>query len=144
MPSPSLSGFDPSAIPQFSVISLPYAYQGDPQPQLKRFVVISHIQEFAFCIKATSKVSLYINNPQMLAGCVLYRAGECDCFECDTAVQPDNQVPIRHADISSSHERGELQILGTMPEDFKERLRAAANNSFRIVPRERNRLLQFL
>ena len=144
MRSQSQPTFDPTSIPQFSVIAVPYAFPDDPEPLLKRFVVICHKDNHAFCIKATSNVFLYRGDPRMLAGCVFYRANEVPFFECDTVIQPDNQVAISHERIKEYELRKQFAVLGVLPDDFAGRLRAAANNSVLIEPLKKERLLKYL
>jgi len=78
-----------------------------------------------------------------MAGCVFYKQGEADCFEEDTAIQIDNQIPIPHSVISQSHKDGELTI-SELPEGFLERAKTALKNSVTLTGRERQRLSKML
>ena len=136
------SPFDPSNISRFSVIRVPYQFQGEISKE-KLFVVLGHRSRNAICIKATSKVDLYVNNPEMMAGCVFFKAREISCFSLDTAVQPDNQIPIAHRDIIAAHRDGSLEIT-LLPDSFEERLRKAITDSTTLDDRLRARLLELL
>ncbi len=50
--------------------------------------------EIVFCIKATSKVGRYQNDPEQMDGCVYYEARQLAWFPQATAVQPDNPLPL--------------------------------------------------
>ncbi|MGA2601109.1 MAG: hypothetical protein ABSH09_29430, partial [Bryobacteraceae bacterium] len=131
--------FDPHSIPTLSVIRLPYLFDGAERAVKKRFVVLAHIDGHAICIKATSKTTIYETNCDMMAGCVYYRAGELDCFPESTAIQPDNQIPIRHYLITSAESRGELEVW-QLPHDFREKLIDAIENSITLNRRQKERL----
>ena len=77
----------------------------------------------------------------MMAGCVYYRAGEIECFPDNTAIQPDNQIPVPHYTICSAETRGELEMWA-LPEDFKQRLIAAVANSTTLNGRAKARLAE--
>jgi hypothetical protein len=135
---------DPSQIAVFSVVRFPVRYDGDPQESYKRFVTIGHIPQQAVlvCVKATSQVALYRNDQSMMDGCVWYDCGALDCFEQDTAVQPDNLRPVRYGQISLFGER--FQILGRMPSDFPERLTQAINRSRTMTGHQKRALLALI
>jgi len=122
---------------------MPYRYPGQAAV-LKRFVVIFHEAGHAICLKATSKVALYINNPAMMAGVVYYTAGRLSFFPVDTAIQPDNLHPIPHADIASCLQYGTFEILGKMPADFKQLLITAVNASITMKTARKATVIQRL
>lgn len=130
--------FDPASIPKFSVIRIPYRFEGVKSEKL--FVVICHRGINAICIKATSKVEVYKNNPVMMKGCVHYQAGVLDCFPLETIVQPDNQIPIPHADILRCSMNGTLEVHPPLP-NFEVEFRRAINASDTLDDRRRERLL---
>ncbi len=80
----------------------------------------------------------------MMDGVIYYAAGELPFFELDTAIQPDNPHPIRHGDIAASNIAGTFELLGQMPEDFKDRLIAAVNASVTLAPARKRNILQRL
>jgi len=86
--------------------------------ETKRFVILGHREGYAICIKATTKVEIYKNNPERLSGCVYYQAKEVTFFETETVIQPDNPFPIPHPYIADCEKNGKLQILGNLPKDF--------------------------
>jgi len=77
----------------------------------------------------------------MMAGIVYYKAKEVSFFELDTAIQPDNPHPIRHGDIATCNIAGTFEVLGQMPENFRERLLVAVNSSVTLTPARRQSLL---
>ncbi|MGH9431599.1 MAG: hypothetical protein ACRD3T_08655 [Terriglobia bacterium] len=90
---------------------------------------MGHRGDHAICIKATSKVDIYLNNEERMAGCVFYRAGSLNCFPKDTAIQPDNLIPIPHGQLKVCHAKAELEILQRLPSDIEERLRSSIQAS---------------
>jgi hypothetical protein len=138
-PSVPTSNFDPTAIPRFSVIRVPYKFPEDILPLSRLFVVLVHVGGHAVCIKTTTKTALYENNPSQMVGCVYFKGGEASCFPENTVIQPDNQIPIEHDHIRSSHIRGQVQIY-TLSADFPARLRAAVKKSETLTGRERKRI----
>lgn len=145
MPAPP---FDPFAIARFSVIRVPYKFDGDPEPVPKLFVVLRHIEHervwYALCLKTTSQMAFYNNNPAKKRGCVCYRAGEVPCFtKPETIIEPDNQFAIAHAAIVAAHGRGILEI-HALPGDFLARLKTAIQNSVTLTKVKRDRLLGVL
>jgi hypothetical protein len=89
-------------------------------------------------------VELYLNSKEQMAGCVFYRRTETSIFKFDTAIQPDNQIPISHAEIESNYAKNSLDILGSLPEGFERQLINAIHNSVTISGREKKRLLLIL
>jgi hypothetical protein len=89
-------------------------------------------------VKATSQVALYLNDPEQMAGCVFYRAGEA-CFHQDTIVQPDNLFLIPYAQL-----RGPSCVIGQLPEDFHGKLVQAIRVSIKLDANRRQRLLAML
>jgi hypothetical protein len=122
---------------------MPYKYLGEPS-EMKRFVVVCHEAAHAICLKATSKVALYVSDPRMMGGVVFYRAGDLSFFELDTAIQPDNPHPIPHADILHCLQSNTLEILGNMPAGFKAQLAAAIGASITMKPARKKNLLERL
>jgi hypothetical protein len=98
----------------------------------------------AICIKATSKVDIYKNNPEMMLGCVYYQAREVSFFGTETVIQPDNPFPILHSHIADCESNGSLQILGNLPRDFQERLRTAIENSSTLSKQRKRNLLKLI
>ena len=100
--------FDPSQIPLFSVIRIPYEFEGVEEP--KRFVVIGHVSSFAICVKVTSRMERYAR-AELAAGVVIYEEGEVQCLQRRTAVQPDNQIPIAYEQLVRHQRANRLEIL---------------------------------
>jgi hypothetical protein len=139
-----MNTFDPASIPKYAVIILPFQFSGSAHRISKFFVVLSHQRGHAICLKATSQVNIYLNNKEQMAGCVFYEAGKVKCFKNDTAIQPDNQIPISHDELKAAQVKGELEIMETLPADFEEKLRKAIQDSVTISGREKKRILQIL
>lgn len=86
----------------------------------------------------------YDADPKKAAGVVIYEVGTTACFESRTAIQPDNQFPISYKDLITHHKNGELEILGVLPEDFRDKLIKAIDNSATIPPRLKARIKSVL
>lgn len=121
------------------MIRVPYHFEGDLRPEEKLFVILCHKDSFAICIKATSKTAIFRNNPAMMKGCVWFPARRVDCFPLDTAVEPDNQIPIPYESIRKAEYDGVLEV-HQLPAAFEIELRAAINNSVTLSPRKRQRI----
>ncbi len=94
---------------------------------------------YTLCLKATSQTALYENSKEVMAGCVYYKAREIALFPSNTAIQPDNPHPIPHKHLTQCHANGSLNILGTMPQDFQEKLKKAIQDSITLtLARKRN------
>jgi hypothetical protein len=122
---------------------MPYQYPGSPSVP-KRFVVICHEAGHAICLKTTSQVALYTSDPKMMGGVVFYAGAELVFFEVDTAVQPDNAHPIPHADILRCLQNQTLEVLGMMPDGFRDHLSAAIAKSVTMKPARKKHLLERL
>jgi hypothetical protein len=79
-----------------------------------------------------------------MVGCVFYKSGEVKYFNQDTAIQPGNQVPISHDQLSAAHYNSELEIMEILPPDFEQKLRKAIQQSVTISGRERKRILNII
>jgi hypothetical protein len=137
---------------KYRVFRAPYQYQDKATAESKLFVCVCHestpgdvfskAQHVAICMKATSQTAIYENNKELLAGVVLYGAGELPFFPLPTAIQPDNLHPIPHLHLARCDAAGTFAELGDMPSDFHERLIAAVNASVTIPPARRKNILQ--
>lgn len=139
-----MTTFDPGSIPKYCVIGLPHRFQEGDYAQRKLFVVLGHRKGYALCLKATSRVEMYRNNKDAMAGVVYYRGGEITAFPEDTAIQADNCVPIPHGELSEAKANGRLEIREVLPEDFENRLRRAVDNSVTLDNLKRKRLCDLL
>jgi hypothetical protein len=131
---------DATELKSFDLIRLPYTY-ADERPELKRFVFIRHEAGYAICLKATSKVILYLNDPTLMAGVIFYQKNSLAMFELDTVIQPDNPHPLSHIEINRSIKQGTFEHLGAMPEDFRAALLNAINASKTMKPERKRNLL---
>jgi hypothetical protein len=75
-----------------------------------------------------------------MKGCIYYPAGSLECFSEDTAIQPDNQIPISDGDLRKAFAEGTLKIYPP-PENFEPQLRKAISNSCTLDDRHRERLI---
>ena len=123
---------------------------------MKLFVVLGHVEGTAVCIKATSKVDVYLNNKEMRAGCVYYEAGETEYFIKDTAIQPDKPTisSRSHMNISATGTTSRssdpatvieyLRTCGILPRGFGEALKSAMNNSITMDERKKKRISELI
>lgn len=130
--------FKPQNIPKFTVIKLPYTFEG--VTRRKRFVVIGHHEEHLIAIKPTSKMERCDADPRIAAGAVIYEKGTTACFDQRTAIEPDNQIPIPYSELTKHDKDGLLENLGVLPTDFRERLLKAIENSVTMEKRKKERL----
>ena len=131
--------FRASEIPRFSVLRVPHAFAVGQTPISKLFVVIAHQGAYAICLKATSHTQQYENDKVRMAGCVYFPAGELKCFPSNTAVVPENQHPISHAQIEREFAAGKVEI-HSLPDDFRARLVKAVQDSDALNGAKRARL----
>jgi hypothetical protein len=135
--------FSASSIARFDAIRLPFQFSNSSQITQKWFVVIAHENGNAICVKATSKVERYKNNPYLMAGCAFFPVGEIPCFPKETALQPDNRFEIPHSLIEREHANGKVTIAATSV-DCRERLIASVTKSNQLNRRERQTILEWL
>ena len=131
--------FRPEDIPLFSVIRVPYHFEGTNVRKL--FVVISHFSGYVYCLKTTSRTESFDGNPDRLKGVVAYDKGECALFTKRTIIDPTNQFPIAHTVLRQYETAGDFECYGTLPADFKAKLTEAIKNSRVIEHRKKKRLL---
>jgi hypothetical protein len=139
-----LTSFDPSSIARYTVIALPWKFQGEPFAERKLFVVIGHANGHALCLKATSQTNIYKNNKDAMAGVVFYEGKSLTCFPVDTAIQVDNCIPIPHGTLAEEKAALTLEVRQILPEDFDARLKKAIENSVTLDDRRRSRLKQII
>jgi hypothetical protein len=130
------------------VIRLYYEYPGEP-PGEKLFIVLNpnyvsndSEDEIVFCIKATSKVARYQNDPEQMDGCVYYRARTLAFFPVDTAIQPDNGLPLAHSRLGAFARARKYRVEGKMPAEFHNQLVSAITNSITLKPKAQRVLLR--
>ena len=131
--------FKPEQIPLFSVIRVPYVFES--ANVRKRFVVISHANGHAFCLKTTSQTATFDADPSQLQGVVVYEAGDCPVFQKRTIIDPRNQFPIAHSVLILHERAGDFEHHGVLPGDFKARLIEAITKSRVIEHNRKKRLL---
>jgi len=139
--------FDPSALKPFQVIHVYYQFQGQAG-EYKYFVVVCHENHdgvnYVVCMKATSKTEKYENDKAQMAGCVYYKSKEVSCFPENTAVQPDNPIPIAHGYLIEQEKNGRFKDKGKLPADFPAKLIAAIRASQTIPTIRKGNLLEKL
>jgi hypothetical protein len=135
--------FDPAKIPPYTVLRFSYKW-GEGRSGPKRFVCLMHRDGMAICLKATSKVESYKNNPKKMIGAVFYAAGSLPCFDKDTVIEPDNYIAVLHSTLAKQHATRELKILGVMPDDFVDVLIKATLASETMTPRQQRALIGIL
>ncbi len=87
--------FDPATLEKFTVIRCLHQFDGDPDKEFKRFVVLGSINSCCIFLKTTTKTEFYKNCSQ-LSYHVLYSAGALSFFEKETAVESGNIIQIPH------------------------------------------------
>jgi hypothetical protein len=96
------------------------------------------------CLKATSKVELFMNNAEKMVGAVFIGQGECDCFDVDTIIEPDNQIPLSYEKVASAYRMNTLERLGELPDGFDGNLIKAVKKSETMYEMQQKRLLMLL
>jgi hypothetical protein len=104
--------------------------------------VFKNPEPVAICLKATSNVSIYKNNKELMSGVVHYEPGELSFFPLETVIQPDNLHPIPHIHLKRCHADGTFIELGDMPASFHEQITKAIVSSVTISPARRKSILQ--
>jgi hypothetical protein len=119
----------PRSLPPFTVIRIPFSFDDGFTYQSKLFVILGNCEHSTFCLKPTSQTKFFDNNPDKRCGCVCYEVGEVGFFGKRTIIDPDNQIEIRHEKLDTLYDRGELAVIGKLPDDFGDRLRVAISKS---------------
>ena len=109
--------------------------RGHSAAEEKLIVLAFHEMDCAVCVKATSNVALYVNNPEKMAGAVLMKSGAYPFFPKDTVIQPDNLFAVKHSRIAPE------MVIGLLPESFRAELVDAINNSITMAENRRQKLL---
>jgi hypothetical protein len=120
------------------VLRFPYEFEGDPDRVPKLFVIARNVTEAQVlrCFKPTSETKYYDSEPLRLKGVVEYSEGEA-CFTKRTLI-PTDTYDIPYAYIRACHRKGEFEYVACLPEDFREKMAAAAtaNPSWRKKNRD--------
>jgi len=108
---------------------VPYQFPGDPDRISKLFVVALNVEKVQAlrCFKPTSKPQHYEDDPDRLAGVVVYRRGEVECFESERTFIEPKHYPMSYSELQRYDARGEFSIVGRLPAEFRERMIAAVN-----------------
>ncbi len=78
----------------------------------------------------------------MLAGCVLYNAGEIPFFRKKTVIQTEKSYNIGYEHFDRSAKMHEFRVEGKMPDGFHKRLVTAITNSTVLNAKEQAKLLE--
>jgi hypothetical protein len=78
----------------YTLIKFPIDFGDGPIP--KFFVVLSHSQTHAYCLKATASTQFYDNNPRAMRGCIEYNPGTYPHFRKRTLIETSNTFEIKH------------------------------------------------
>jgi hypothetical protein len=141
----NLRGFDPAKLDILSVIRIPIDFRDGDGPQPKRFLVLGHSRDACLCLKTTSKhLGKYRADAPASSDAILVAAGECECFEVETAIQLTNGFAIRYANLTSYAKTGELEILGVFNGGGTDRLRDAITACGTLVERTKEQMLAVL
>ena len=137
--------FDPQRLGRYSVIRVYYEYVGQPGGE-KLFIILKHKksnqQTYCWCIKTTSQVKRFQADPDLLNGCVFYKAGELAFFDQDTIIDPANFMPLLHDTLQREATKGRYCVEGKMPDDFHQKIVAAMRSSTTLEPKKKLALLE--
>jgi hypothetical protein len=139
--------FDPLKIGRYTVIHVWYEYPSQ-RGEEKYFIVLRHDKTSAGficrCIKATSRIARFENDPDLLKGVVLYEQRTIPFFTERTVVDPDSKLDIDHSHLKDQSRKNRFRVAGKMPEDFHERLVKAIKDSDQLAPKIKRELLGFV
>ena len=142
-PSAQSPSFDASGIKPLSVIYVPYTFAGKGYAEWKHFVVLTHQNGHAICLKTTTQVNYYLGNKSKLLSCVYLKFGTVPEFSQDTIVEPDNQFPIEHGLIEGAYLNPKFRVF-SLPPDFYVMLCEAVQRSETLKWPPKKRLMEIL
>ena len=79
-----------------------------------------------------------------MVGAVFFEKGATACFDKDTIVEPDNQIPLSYEKVMYADRMNTLERLGELPDDFGEKLIEAVKKSETMYEMQQKRLLKLL
>lgn len=88
-------------------------------------------------MKATSKVGVFRADDKLLAGVVLFKAGE-EGFTLETAIDPNNMFAMDYQKLRGYFSRRDFELMCVLGGEFKRRIAEAITNSI-TIPRLRKR-----
>jgi hypothetical protein len=125
------------------VIRIPIDFHDGDGPTKKLFVVLGHESNSCICVKATSKIGVFRASDQLLAGVVLFKAGE-EGFPLETAIDPNNIFAMDYQKLRGYFSRRDFELMGVLGGEFKRRMAEAITNSVTIPRLRKPRILAVL
>ncbi len=111
-----------------------------------RFVVIGHIAPALVCLIPTTNTDRYDNDETRRAGAVCFEAGEVDCFERKTVIEPieKNRLALPYNTVIRANNNSAFRELRPLPQDFHHKLIVAVENNPTLNAVARARWRKFL
>ena len=121
--------YDWAALRPFQVLRIPYEFDGDPDRVLKLWVVVRNFPEHKIvaCFKPTSQTDTFDRERSLLQGVVEYEDSELK-FLPKGSLKGPKRYSISYTQLDSCMNSETVQPLGELPNDFREKIRTAANN----------------
>jgi hypothetical protein len=130
-------------LPPCTVVRFPFDFRDGSGFELKRFIVIGHVNDVAILIKTTSRVEYYRARPELLPGVAFCTAGEYDPFDAETIIDPANAFAVPHRALKKFYDAYTLDILGCVPE-LRDRLAEAITRNGKIEKNRKRYMLECL
>jgi hypothetical protein len=131
-----------SLLDRFVVFGLRMQLPGDPLPDFRRFVALKHFEGDAFVVALApiTHIAPYLNDPDLKAGCVFYKAGAVPGFTRDVIVEPrtSHRHAIPYKMIESAEQGGHFRNFGLLPDDFVLRFKDAISKNVTLNKREKD------
>jgi hypothetical protein len=89
-------------LPPYTIVRFPFDFLDGNLLELKRFIVIGHVNGSAILIKTTSSVEYYQVRPELLSGVVVCTAEEYQPFKESTVIDPAKPLRFRMQRSKSS------------------------------------------
>ena len=125
------------------MVRFPFDFRDGSGFELKRFLVIGHVNDAAVLIKTTSRVEHYRARPELLPGVALCTAGQYDPFEAETVIDPANAFAVPHKALKKFYDAYTLDILGCVPE-LRDKLVEAITRNGKIEKTRKQYMLDCL
>ena len=126
LPSP----LDCESLAPFDVFRIPFQFDGDPESIPKLFVVALNVSSVGLirCFKPTSQEQNFLGDEFVLKGVVHYLKGEVDFFHADHTFISPEVYAIPYSQLRLHQINRNFEFVGRLPEDFRQRIEAAARN----------------
>lgn len=108
----------------------------DGRQTSKLFLVLAHLEDSALCLKITSNVGFYRNNPTRAAGAVFCR-GEHPALSLQSVIETDNDFLLPHRRLGAPFLANDRAAISS---DLLGRLKAAVASSLTLSPVQKQEL----